>query len=64
MLCIIAHCCPAHPLAAIDTSLPTSPVYILGMTVSGMEYPFGQSESAFLAVLPPSFFVHMFPGRA
>ena len=31
------------------------PVYILGMTSHGMEYPFGQFGSAVLAVSPPSF---------
>ena len=38
---VIAH----HPLtdarAAIRPSWPTPPVYILGMTFHGMEYPFG-----------------------
>ena len=31
------------------------PVYILGMTSYGMEYPFGQFGSAVLAVSPPNF---------
>ena len=31
------------------------PVYILGMTSHGMEYPFGQFGSAALAVSPPNF---------
>ena len=31
------------------------PVYILGMTSHGMEYPFGQFGSAVLAVSPPNF---------
>ena len=35
--------------------LASSPVYILGMTFHGMEYPFGQLGSAAPAVLPPRF---------
>ena len=31
------------------------PVYILGMTPYGLEYPFGQFGSAALAVSPPNF---------
>ena len=34
---------------------PLSPVYILGMTSHGMEYPFGQFGSPVLAVSPPNF---------
>ena len=33
--------CPVSSRAAIHTSRPTPPVYILGMTFHGMEYPFG-----------------------
>ena len=32
------------------------PVYILGMTSHGMEYPVGQFGSGLLAVHPPNFF--------
>lgn len=38
-----------------DPSQVTPPVYILGMTFSGVKYPFGQFVSADLAPLPPSF---------
>ena len=31
------------------------PVYILGMMIHGMGYPFGQFGSAVLAVSPPNF---------
>ena len=39
--------------SAPPSQLP--PVYILGMTSHGLEYPFGQFGSAVLAVSPPNF---------
>ena len=55
----IAHHSPTDAqLVPEQQSAPLSqlhPVYILGMTSCGMEYPFGQFGSAVLAVSPPSF---------
>ena len=55
----IAHHLPTDAqLVPKQRSTPPSqlpPVYILGMTSYGMEYPFGQFGSAVLAVSPPRF---------
>lgn len=39
-----------------ESSRQLPPVYMLGMTFCGMEYPFGQPRSLVPAVVPPSFF--------
>ena len=46
--------CPVSPRVAIPPP-PLPPVYILGMTSPGMEYPVDQFGSAALAVSPPAF---------
>ena len=54
----IAHHLPTDAQLVPEQPLPPGqlpPVYILGMTSHGMEYPFGQFGSAVLAVSPPSF---------
>ena len=59
----VMHSAIAHDVLTDAQSVPEQrslpgqlpPVYILGMTSHGTEYPFGQFGSAVLAVSPPNF---------
>ena len=54
----IAHDLPTDAQLVPEQRSPPGqlpPVYILGMTSHGVEYPFGQFGSAVLAVSPPNF---------
>lgn len=64
ILARMAHPCPVHPLAVINSPSQLSLIYTLSMLFYSMNYLFGHFGSAVLVMLPHSFFVYLLTPRA
>lgn len=58
----VAHHTLTDAQAAIVSCQPTPPVYLLGMTFHGIEYPFGHTGLP-ISMPPPSFLQQLLTGR-